>query len=490
MHDSDNSLTTNSNPSLELNTLNRDTTGNEILSTGSNTGPITSTPDNQNVSPALIGVVRNLARDLRSINLNSTSGTANSPLHVDLNAMRVGTSRNHSLGATLDDTRPLIQPAPEPPYPIPFKAALEFIPKNFDGKNIPVSRFIRDCIYARNSISVRDRQHLFLIIRSRISGSAYNSLLDREIFTLEGLLSHLKNIFTEHRNLSQLNSMLATVAQKLNESVQDYGDRVSEILKNIIELIEEKNSNESAVPMIRSARETACENFIMGLHPRMVLRVRMEKPESLQDAIMAARSAEWEIKYTRDLVKNRDIERRDRSEGIILGKEKSHHGNRFRPYPNWGKTYALAVGRGRATEGDGMSMKGKMKGSRSVGQGRDRGGARSASSQVICRRCSLPGHFERGCAMPPSLDSINCHKCAKQGHFARDCPDVSFNPLCYKCHQPGHYARECNTAGVLETGGKFCKYCKATDHIINDCEKLAKRVADKKKEQKDSLNEL
>ena len=150
----------------------------------------------------------------------------------------------------------------------------------------------------------------------------------------------------------------------------------------------------------------------------------------------------------------------------------------------------MAVGRGRATDGDGMGMKGKMKGSRSVGQGRDRGGARGASSQVICSRCGLPGHFERVCAMPPSLDSIICHKCAKQGHFARDCPDVSFNPLCYKCHQPGHYARECNAAGVLETGGKFCKYCKATDHIINDCEKLAKRVADKKKEQKDSLNEL
>ena len=117
-----------------------------MLSTSSNTGLITSTPDNQNVSPSLLGVVRNLARDLRSINLKSTSGTANSPLHIDLNTMRAETSRNHPSGAALDNTRPLIQPAPEPRNPIPFKASLEFIPKNFDGKNILVSRFIRNFI--------------------------------------------------------------------------------------------------------------------------------------------------------------------------------------------------------------------------------------------------------------------------------------------------------------------------------------------------------
>ena len=74
--------------------------------------------------------------------------------------------------------------------------------------------------------------------------------------------------------------------------------------------------------MIRSARDTAGANFIMGLYPRMVLRVQMEKPESLQKAIVVARSAEWETKYTRQLSKNREDDERD----------KSFHGHRFRPY--------------------------------------------------------------------------------------------------------------------------------------------------------------
>ena len=33
-------------------------------------------------------------------------------------------------------------PATEPENPVAFKAALEFIPKNFDGRNMPVNRFI------------------------------------------------------------------------------------------------------------------------------------------------------------------------------------------------------------------------------------------------------------------------------------------------------------------------------------------------------------
>lgn len=86
---------------------------------------------------------------------------------IELNRTVVASPLQAGLGAT-----------PEPQYQIIFKAAFEFLPKFFDGKNIPVSRFFGDSIYA-----------------------------------LEEQLQHLKNIFTEHRNMSQLNSLLATVAQ-------------------------------------------------------------------------------------------------------------------------------------------------------------------------------------------------------------------------------------------------------------------------------------
>lgn len=100
----------------------------------------------------------------------------------------------------------------EPENPIPFKAALEFLPKSFDGSNISVSRFISDCLFARDSIAAKDRHFLFLMIRSRIIGNPFDSLQDRDLNSLEQLLKHLKITFTDHRNLSQLNSALAIVA--------------------------------------------------------------------------------------------------------------------------------------------------------------------------------------------------------------------------------------------------------------------------------------
>ena len=106
---------------------------------------------------------------------------------------------------------------------------------------MPVGRFINDCLFARDSIAAKDRRYLFLMIRSRVVGNAFNSLKDRDLNSLEDLLRHLKETFTEHRSLSQLNSALATVAQRVDETVQQYGSRVSQILENLIELIEDKN---------------------------------------------------------------------------------------------------------------------------------------------------------------------------------------------------------------------------------------------------------
>ena len=52
-------------------------------------------------------------------------------------------------------------PAKEPKTPFPFRGALEFLPKSFGGENIPVSRFISACLYARASIAAKDRHYFF-----------------------------------------------------------------------------------------------------------------------------------------------------------------------------------------------------------------------------------------------------------------------------------------------------------------------------------------
>ena len=67
-----------------------------------------------------------------------------------------------SVGATSSGMFSL--PDGEPENPIPFRAALEFIPKSFDGEKMPVGRFINDCLFARDSITAKDRRYLFLMV--------------------------------------------------------------------------------------------------------------------------------------------------------------------------------------------------------------------------------------------------------------------------------------------------------------------------------------
>ena len=88
-------------------------------------------------------------------------------------------------------------PDEEPENLIPLRAALEFIPKSLDGENMPVGRLINYCLFARDSIAAKDRRYLFLMIRSRVVGNAFNSLQDRDLNSLEDLLRHLKETFTE-----------------------------------------------------------------------------------------------------------------------------------------------------------------------------------------------------------------------------------------------------------------------------------------------------
>ena len=111
----------------------------------------------------------------------------------------------------------------------------------------------------------------------------------------------MKNTFTEHRSLSQLNSALATVVKRGGETVLQYGSKVSKVLERLIELIEDKNGTEAARYMIISVRHTACENFIMGLKRDLVWRVRVGRPGTLPEAINAAKQAEWEVEFENGL---------------------------------------------------------------------------------------------------------------------------------------------------------------------------------------------
>ena len=91
------------------------------------------------------------------------------------------------------------------------------------------------------------------------------------------------------------------VAQRVDETVQQYGLRVNQILANLIEFIEGKNPTGAAQYLITSACDTANDNFTIGLKRDSIWRVRVDRPKSLQDSISLAKAAEWEVGFKSDL---------------------------------------------------------------------------------------------------------------------------------------------------------------------------------------------
>ncbi|XP_043282496.1 uncharacterized protein [Venturia canescens] len=172
-----------------------------------------------------------------------------------------------------------------------FKSALDFLPQFYDGQNIPISKFARDCLFAQESIVERERPLLLRMIRSRLRGDADLYLQDQEINSLEDLLNDLKAAFSPHENVQDLTAMLSTVTQKTEETAEKYGVCVRKILNRLVTAIEHDNAPEISFGMIHAARASAIVNFLRGLKGDLELRVRIKNPKA----------AEWGVAYQKGL---------------------------------------------------------------------------------------------------------------------------------------------------------------------------------------------
>lgn len=178
-----------------------------------------------------------------------------------------------------------------PPYISLRDAAETILP--FDGKNMPVSQFANSCMHARNMISPSAEYGLVQMIKNKLVGPALRVALSGEYNDIDSLLTVLRTRFAPVYSSSQLHGELSKVSQHPDETVVDYGSRVSMILQQLKSCYQTESPNQT-VQFLNSAENNAVRNFLTGLRSDIYTRINSRDPVNLNQAIETAIKAEAE----------------------------------------------------------------------------------------------------------------------------------------------------------------------------------------------------
>jgi len=153
-----------------------------------------------------------------------------------------------------------------------------------------VLQFANRCISARNMVSPIAEYRLVQMIKNKLVGSALRMALSGEYNDISSLLAVLKTRFAPVYSSSQLHGKLAKVTQHPDESMVDYGNRVSMILQQLKSC--QNESPNQASQFVNSAETNAVRNFLTDIKADIYTRIYPRDPINLNNAIESAIKAE------------------------------------------------------------------------------------------------------------------------------------------------------------------------------------------------------
>lgn len=168
-----------------------------------------------------------------------------------------------------------------------IREAVEFVP-TFDGKNIPVLNYIRECQLAKDLIPPNLECSLTRHLVNRLKGRASLALKGRSCTSITHLCEILRNSFSPHRTIGQYRAELSGVLQGPNEDILEYENRVNDLRAIILDM---ERINQAGPPLhTRAEIDTlALQSFCDGLLPDIRDRMRPEDKHSLTAAYDRAR---------------------------------------------------------------------------------------------------------------------------------------------------------------------------------------------------------
>ena len=266
-----------------------------------------------------------------------------------------------------------------------FRFAKELIPE-FDGTNMSVIMFIEQCKAAAALLEAHEMPYLLIIIRNKITGPARKHIQDRVGASLHDIFRVLQGIYMPREDTSQLTQELANIHRNPEETISDYGTRVSVLLNKIISRVMDKNPGEKGKERCEEYTENAIKNFVRGLDRDTLTFMKDKSPPTLDVAIELAAEADLENKSWSRVHEN-EMNTSARNSTLPF-----NGANRKR------------IAHIEAEEGSRILKRQRL-------------------SSLQCFECKEMGHMKRNCPqLEENKDSAKfCSYCTVTNHVAKDC---------------------------------------------------------------------
>ncbi|KAI4472530.1 hypothetical protein M0802_016732 [Mischocyttarus mexicanus] len=163
----------------------------------------------------------------------------------------------------------------------------------FDGKNIPLKDFIRQCNAAKEMIPEGSEIIFIKMLKSRLIGDAYDTIdTGEDIKTIDQLLNPLVAAFGERNSNGELMRKLAETSQDPTETVHSFSIRMKKIGLDIIQNYKTRNHGEVPDLILRTVEEDVRNQFLRGLRKDIEIRVPrgLTLKQTLDSAVELERS--------------------------------------------------------------------------------------------------------------------------------------------------------------------------------------------------------
>ncbi|EZA46746.1 hypothetical protein X777_02191, partial [Ooceraea biroi] len=117
---------------------------------------------------------------------------------------------------------------------VSFRKVLETIPP-FDGRNMPLSQFIRACRRAKEIFPPSSERNLTRLILTKLRGRAICAVENEICESVTQLADLLNGAFGSRKTINQYRGELSTIYLKPGEHILDYISRIKDLRSSIID---------------------------------------------------------------------------------------------------------------------------------------------------------------------------------------------------------------------------------------------------------------